>query len=180
MARCDCCGCVLEDDYGTSTVSGDGTADDPFVVTRVDPAFVRPAVKLSRGTLASVPNNTPTVIPWATEVFDTDNMWVIGSPNRITFRTRGIFQFGAQWQWPNNVTQLRGAEWYHTPIATGVAVRLINELTDPPANVFQRQLNYQWYFEVGDYIELYLMQSSGGALNLDSANAWAVYMGRFV
>lgn len=180
MARCDCCGCVFEDDYGTSTVAGTGTFDDPFTVTRVDPAFVRPAVKLSRTTLASVPNNTPTEVPWVTEAFDTDTMWVVGNATRITFRTRGLFQFGARWQWPSNTTGLRGAEWILVPAATGIDVPLIDELTDPPSGAFNRQLNYQWYFEVGDYIELLLTQSSGGALNLDSADGWAVYMGRKV
>ena len=178
--KCDCCGCVFDDDYGTSTVSGEGTADDPFTVTRVDPAFVRPAVKLSRTTLASVPNNTPTEVPWVTEVFDTDSMWSAGNPTRITFNTAGMYQFGAQWQWPLNVTQLRGAEWILVPGGTGSDVVLIEELTDPPGAVFNRQLNYQWHFEVGDFIELLVNQNSGGALNLDSANAWAVYMGRYV
>lgn len=180
MAKCDCCGCVLVDDYGTSTVSGQGTAADPFVVSRVDPAFVRPAVKITRITTLATVNNTPEPVPFTAETFDTDNMWVVGSPTRITFRTAGIFQFGAIWQWPSNTTGRREALWRFTPVSGSGAVTLINESVATSTGFFDRQLNYQWHFEVGDYVELLVTQSSGGALNLQKAEAWAVYMGRFV
>lgn len=180
MSRCDCCGCVLEDDYGTSTVAGTGTFDDPFTVTRVDPAFVRPAVKVTRSILANVPNNTPTEVPFTTEVFDTNAMWIVGTPTRITFQTRGIFQFGAYWTWPANTTGRREGLWRYTPANGSGAVTLINESVATSGNVFRRQLNYQWFFEIGDYVELLVTQSSGGLLNLDAADAWAVYMGRKV
>lgn len=180
MSRCDCCGCQFADDYGTSTVSGSGTSADPFTVTRVDPAFVRPAVRVTGGTVASVPNQaTPlTVVPFNTEVFDTDNMWVIGSPTRLTLQRTGFYVFGAEILWPSNATGNRIMEWRHTPISGSGAVALLDNRNDAPSGDYSRQLNYQWYFTAGDYLELYVGQVSGGALNMTSSIAWAVYIGR--
>lgn len=178
--RCDCCGCVIEADYGTTTVSGSGTSEDPFTVTRVDPAFVRPAVRVTRaGALAAVPNNTPTPVPFTAEVFDTDNMWSALTPDRITFNTAGVYQFGANWIWPSNTTGQRFGFWVYVPIV-GPAVSLIDETVQTTTGDLRRKLDYQWHFAAGDYIRLDVAQTSGGALNMSSAIAWAVYMGRKV
>lgn len=178
--NCSCCGCVLEDDYGTSTVSGDGSHADPYTVTRVDPAFVRPAVRITRaGALASVPNGTVTNVPFTAEVFDTNNMWVVGTPERITFQTAGIYSFGFSWIWPSNTTGKRLGYVIYFPISGGSST-LIDEEVQTTTGDLRRQLNYQWYFSVGDYIRLDVAQQSGGALNLSSAIGWAVYHGRKV
>lgn len=178
--RCDCCGCVLVDDYGTSTVTGAGTEADPYMVTRVDPDFIRPAVRITRVTTLATTNNTPETVPFTAEVFDTDNMWDVGNPTRITFNTAGVYSFGANWQWPSNTTGRRGGDWFYTPFNGVPPFELIEEDVQTTSGVFRRQLNYQWFFQVGDYIELDVTQSSGGALNLNAASAWAVYHGRKV
>ena len=178
--RCDCCGCVLEPDYGTTTVAGSGTAADPFTVTRVDPAFIRPAVRITRAAaLASVPNNTPTTVPFTAEVFDTDTMWDVGNPNYIVFQKAGIFSFGYSWIWPSNTTGQRLGAIVYEPIV-GAASTLINETVQTTSGDFRRQLSYQWFFQIGDRIRLDVTQVSGGALNLNSAIGWAVYHGRKV
>lgn len=178
--RCDCCGCFIEEDYGTTTVAGSGTHEDPFTVTRVDPAFVRPAVRITRAAvLPSVPNNTITPVPFTAEVFDTDNMWSVGTPTLITFNTPGIYQFGANWIWPSNTTGQRFGFWIYTPVA-GPSVTMIDETVQTTGGDLRRQLNYQWHFSAGDTIRLDVAQTSGGALNLNSAVAWAVYIGRYV
>lgn len=178
MSRCDCCGCVVQADYGTSTVAGTGTIADPFMVTRVDPAFVRPMVRVTGGVMAAVPNNTPTAVIYGTEVFDTNNMWVIGQPTRITFQTRGFYLFGSRVIWPSNLTGNRISTWRYTPANGSGAVNFVSSQSDAPSGDLNKQLNYQWYFEIGDYIELLVTQVSGIALNLNSSSAWAVYTGR--
>lgn len=178
--RCDCCGCQIESDYGTSTVSGAGTAEDPYTVTRVDPAFVRPALRVTRAAvLAAVPNNTPTSVPFDTEVFDTNNMWVIGTPQYITFQTAGVFSFGFGWIWPSNTTGKRYGFITYEPVSGG-AISFIDEEVQTTTGDLRRKLEYQYFFQIGDRIRLDVAQTSGGALNLTSAVGWAIYHGRKV
>lgn len=178
--RCDCCGCVLESDYGTSTVAGSGTTTDPFTVTRTDPAFIRPMARVTRvAVLGGVPNNTPTPVPFDTEVFDTDMMWVIGTPTLITFQKAGLFSFGASWSWPSNTTGQRFG--FLTVFRGATVITTINEAVQTTTGDLRRQLNYQWYVEIGDTLRLDVAQTSGGALNLNSGVAmWALYHGRKV
>ena len=179
MSTCDCCGCLLVDDYGTTTVAGTGTQEDPYSVTRIDPAFIRPAVRVTRASTLATVNNTPITVPFTAEVFDTDTMWIGGNPNYITLQKAGVFSFGFSWIWPSNTTGLRYGWIVYEPIAAP-AIELIDEIVQTTTGDFRRQLNYQWYFQIGDKIRLDVAQSSGGALNLTSAIGWAVYHGRKV
>src|SRR5688572_32190137 len=94
MAKCDCCGCVITEDYGTSQVVGTGSSDDPFVVSMVDPAWVRPAARVRRTTDQLISNSIFVPISFDTEVFDTGNFWVIGSPTLFTISEAGMYAFG--------------------------------------------------------------------------------------
>lgn len=177
-SRCDCCGCVIEADYGTSSVEGSGTAADPFTVSRVDPAFSRPRVKVTSGVVAAVPNNTPTNIPFTTEVFDTNNMWVVGTPDRITFQTAGMYIIGARITWASNITSNRSTIITHVPLSL-ISYTLYSDLVNAPSGDFARPLTYAYHFEAGEYINIAGLQQSGGALNIQSTEAWAVYVGRY-
>lgn len=179
MSKCDCCGCQVADDYGTSTASGTGTAADPFMITRVDPAFVRPMVRVTGGVIAAIPNNTPTPVPFSAEIFDTDNMWVIGNPTIITIQTAGFFIYGSRVVWPSNNVGNRHSFITHFPVS-GPAVGSITNQDNAPTGDYDRQLNYQSYFSVGDQLRLDVAQVSGGALNLTASVFWAVYIGRKV
>lgn len=178
MSKCDCCGCSITDDYGTSTVTGEGSLDDPYQVSRVDPAFVRPMVRITAPVQAGIANNTPTLVSFNTEVFDTDNMWVIGSPTVITIRTAGLWVFGASSVWPGNTTGNRFMFWQYT--SPSGSITLIDSARDATTGDMGFELNYQWHFEVGDILSLQVAQTSGGALNHNSANAWFCWVGRFV
>lgn len=180
MATCSCCGCVLVSDYGTSTVTGTGSQTDPYVITHVDPNFVRPMVRISGGAIAPTTTAVTASLPFTTEVFDTDTMWAVGQPTRIIFQKRGLFLIGAFALWVGNVTGYREMSILYTP-SVGVPSTL--ETTrddDPPATDLYQKINYQWFFEVGDYIEIQVTQTSGGGLNVGSGVAWAMYTGRKV
>lgn len=180
MATCNCCGCSLADDYGTSTVEGSGSFDDPYSVTMVDPNFTRPLVRataLSSDT-QTISTATPTAVNFATEAFDTDTMWAIGQPSRIVFQTTGIFTFGAEWVWPSSATPgIKSAFW-----RLNGATQLVSERVDGGASAamgeLRRQLNYVYPFNAGDYVELIVTQTSGGNLVIGNRSAWAMFVGK--
>lgn len=176
--RCDCCGCVVADDYGTSVVTGSGTADDPYQVSPTDTSFVRPMVRVTQDT-QSIPNNTPTVVTYDSAVFDTNTMWSGANPSRITFQTAGLYVFGSRWDWAFNVTGLRNAYWAYTNLAA-VTTTLIDAHRDATGSGVNRMnLPYQWYFQAGEYIALEVEQSSGGNLSVGPVFSWACWLGNF-
>lgn len=168
---CSCCGCVLQDDYGTSTVTGDGSHLDPFVVEVVDPSFLRPAVRLTD--TESVPANTPTIITWATEVFDTAAMWDIGVPTSIIMPQTGIYMMGAAASLA--VTQ-----------TLGITIELLKNGTAIHTHIFsasevfavEGNTSYVFFFAAGDTLQLRVTHAhSLGAASV-STIMWACYLGR--
>lgn len=175
-----CCGCDLEDDYGTSVVTGEGSAEDPYTVTQIDPEFNRPVVRIGRATSQSIPNNTPTILSFSTEFFDSDSMWDIGAPTRFTIPYTGIYIMNVSFKWAQTTANRE----------SGFILNGATELDLKSAqnsNVVAHPLNhtYMWYFTAGDYVEVIVFQNSGAPLNIvaDATNpisAWMMYIGQKV
>ena len=123
-------------------------------------------------------------IAFDTQSLDTeepgDNMWVVGSATRITFKTAGVYQVGGIATFAINTTGVRAA-----------VIRL-NGTTDiarhdqgsaPSSAINVGLLPHTIYsFAVNDYIELYAFQSSGGNLaysvGTDQLNLYAAWAGQ--
>lgn len=182
----NCCGCSIEQDYGTTIIVGDGSDESPFTISRADPAYVRPAVRVRRTTNQSItPSGTANVISFDTEVFDSANMWVIGSPTLITIPQNGLYIFGGAGIWTANATGTRELSIRRN----GTQILITND--NPPNSVnggtttLYHTISYQQNLGVGDTLELLARQESGGSLNMlaeveGSIVFWAFYVGRFV
>lgn len=169
---CSCCGCVLQDDYGTSLVTGDGSHLDPFVVEVVDPSFLRPAVRLADSEV--VPANVPTIISWAAEVFDTAAMWSAGVPTSIIMPQTGIYMMGAAMQ-VGGVTQTLGLTMELLKNGTAIHTHIFSA-----GEGFELEGNtsYVFYFSAGDTLQLRVTHHhSGGGREIFSI-MWACYLGR--
>lgn len=181
MSDLVCCGCHLASDYGTQVTTGEGSSASPFTVTQVDPEFKRPLVRvgLTLGTNQSFTTGVDGAVSFTVEYFDSDNMWVVGSPTRLTIPKAGIYLIGFTGKWTSSVNAQREL-WIRLNGTTELdrkSAQNGNAVNHPFT------MNYVYYFNVGDYIEFMGLQSSGGALTMlsDSSNpitAWMMYMGR--
>lgn len=114
--------------------------------------------------------NVLTLVPLDTELEDNDNMHSTGTnPSRIIFQTTGLFDIDAAADWPSNATGNRqltlrlnsgGTSGGGTFIAQRDATPNASGATSvyPVLSIKYRAVN------VGDYVELFIRQVSGGSL----------------
>ncbi len=187
MAKCDCCGCVFLSDYGTSTITGEGTATDPYVVSVVDPTWERPSARVRRTTTQSIPSTDATFTPitFNTAIFDTRTFWSAGAPTLITIPEQGLYVFGGNGKWAANATGTREIGFRRNGSEILLVVDQPMEATNGGTTVPSSHASYQARLNAGDTLELIVRQESGGALDMtaeadNSIVFWIVYAGKVV
>ena len=116
-----------------------------------------------RSTTQSIPNAAATSITFDNKLFDTDALWVPGSPTRLTFATAGVWDLTAGVGFNTNGTGVRVA-WIS--LNGSDATRLIQNGGPPAAgDVTDLVLATRYKFSAGDFVELRTYQTSGGALS---------------
>lgn len=122
--------------------------------------------KVNRTTVLSIPNNIVTAITYVNEEYDSDNLWVVGTPDTLTIPPggAGLWRFILNAQFAINATGAR-----HLSITQNGTIK----------GSFNNAGNAAWYVGgcvvaeficvVGDAIKTLAYQTSGGALNLDNA-----------
>lgn len=185
MANCDCCGCVIESDYGTSIVTGKGTRLDPYIISIVDTAWVRPAARVRNTTGQTISvSGTASVVSFDSEIFDTGNFWSAAAPTLIKIPETGIYIFGASGIWAANGTGTRELSFRKNG-------SLIIQSNDQPVDTATAavtpyaHITYQTRLDTGDTLELLARQESGGSLAMiaednDSIVFWIVYAGKTI
>lgn len=111
-SRCNCakskkCDCfILDDGYdglqiannNTTLVHGVGTSDRPYYVQNIHhPSFIPSAAKVK--TLTATPASTLKFISFNIIDFNTDGIFNINQPDRLTINRGGVYMFGASIQW---------------------------------------------------------------------------------
>lgn len=120
--------------------------------------FVEPGTSLTSG--------SETRVPWLIEEADTDGMHSLTTnPSRITIQRAGWYSFAATVQFTNNATGARQAKMtlnadLANPLAADTKTAVSGLHTALSLAV------HMVYCEVGDYIEVWAYQNSGGALAL--------------
>lgn len=180
-----CCGCHVEDDYGTSFVSGTGESTDPYSIEQeLNDAilFKRPVVKTTLQVDRSVPLNTPTAIQWTGVQFDTHNMFSLVNPTRVVIPITGLYLMGYQVVW-----NAPGDYKTHEFVLNGTTT--LDSHTKLDSGVFNANQTgyYQWYFSENDYVELVLTADANksiiGRLENDAfrrgfSGLWMMYLGK--
>lgn len=182
--NCNCCSCIVQADYGTSLITGTGSQSDPFQVNQVDPGWVRPMVRATRATNQSIPNNVDTPVSFSSTIFDTDTMWNIANPTRLTINTGGLYLLGVTGIMDPNATGIREYSFR----VNGLTTIDFTDKTQPSPTYFSHV--YPWPLQSSDYIEIMIRQTSGVALNLlhlgvgggllDACFFWACYLGKVI
>lgn len=185
MARCDCCGCVIQSDYGTSIVTGSGTASDPYTISMAEVPYVRPAARVRRTTNQLISIGNFDTVEFDTEIFDTDSIWDISNPSAFTINTAGLYVFGACAKWAAAAAGTRELSFFLNNTTLLLSNDQPPDSTNGATTTPWQHITYQYRFSVGDSLELLARQSSAGTLNLtaepdDSIVFWIFYAGRVI
>lgn len=138
-----------------------------------------PACRVYHNANQSIPTGVLTALAFNSERYDTDTMHSTVTANgRITFKTAGLFMFGANLEWATDSTSFRFAV-----IRLNGTTVVSNILGPPAAGVATVQAMVGTYkFAINDYIEVLAQQNSAGAINVSAiANSspefWATWIG---
>ena len=123
--------------------------------------------RVYRSTNQSIPNNTDTTVIFDTVRFDVGGFTNLGAhPTRLTAPVTGYYMIGGTAAFPNG-------DYYSqiVPLLNGslVSGQLAGLSTSVPAGNPNLIVNVIWQLNQGDYVELDVVQSSGGPANLLSA-----------
>lgn len=123
--------------------------------------------KSSSTSIAS--SNGPQAISWTTAINNTDGIWSSGTnPSRLTCNTAGLYDIEAALHY----TAFTGGEFQigvalnsaSTWPSAGSADRLMEQVTPANPNTSLGEggnLKFEWFLNVGDYVELFTCQNSG-------------------
>lgn len=177
-----CCGCILDDDYGTSTVAGDGSETNPYSVRQIDPTFNRPVVRAIKtlATSQTITTGVDTAITFNSTIFDSHGMFNVANNTRLTIPIEGLYLLGADIPWDTTSAfkqirfRLNGSLFFWT--ATHIR---------PVSGAFPNNIQYTYTFSVGDYVEVIAQHQQGSDLNVVSntaqpCNFWMMYLGKRV
>ena len=163
----------INDTNGTLNYIDPTSATDGQVLTRdnasggkvkwATPTFT--GCSLSKTASQSIPNGTLTTVTWNNELFDTNSFHDnVTNNSRITIPSgkAGKYLIIANTNWPANTTGYRELRFYkNTNIIT------YSKCIQPTiSEAIMLQLHYIADAAVGDYFEVKVEQTSGGALNV--------------
>jgi hypothetical protein len=128
-----------------------------------------PAVQV-RDMAATIPNSSSTSLQFANEVSDTDNMFTVGQPDRITVHTAGWYVVSGYIDWAADVDGYRRIR-LNTPSNNGVVdgdftAEEVSAVTVAAESTRQTITGIR-HFIAGDTIGFRVSQTSGGALSVD-------------
>lgn len=129
-----------------------------YVDAMVREAVTRPSVRARRTTNQTIPHNTVTAVIFDMEDHDNDFMWEgITHPERITITTPGIYIILGQVQWAASAAGYRGQLLQHS--SAGLIAQTHTQQS-ASINLWRGNVATTWDCEVGDYIELIVIQTS--------------------
>ena len=117
-----------------------------------------PATRIRRTTNQSIAASTETIISFDAERYDTDNMWVVGTPTRITMNTAGLYDIKA-----TVAFSAGGGSWtsYMFFRVNGTTRIAQTQTLAPDTLGTTLTLATTWKFAATDYVEVGVWQNSG-------------------
>ncbi len=117
----------------------------------------------------SISNTTWTTLTWDTQLVDSDNMMALGTETVMTVRTPGCYAIHAQIMYAADVDGVRGLTCDR--IRGGARTTLVRggqraaDGTGTPSQETAFQIATYAELEIGDQLDFWTWQNSGGALN---------------
>ena len=135
-----------------------------YVDQKVREEVTRPGCRARRSTDQSILHTTVTTIIFDTQDYDNDNIWEgVDNPDRLTIKTAGIYLIVGQVHWAANAAGYRGHFLWHSIHGTLAQVHTQQSTND---NLWRGQVLTTWDCIVGDYLELRVIQNTGGPLDV--------------
>ena len=134
--------------------------DRTQVIERALPSPINTSIyaDVSRATLQSIPKNVTTAISFSTQIEDTSNFWVIGSPTRFTIPISGRYLISGNVAWAPNNTGTR-----RLGIRVNGTTLICNEEVLGSNNEQDMSIATQWFLPATAYVELVVLTSSNPA-----------------
>jgi len=134
--------------------------DRTQVIERALPSPINTSIyaDVSRATLQSIPKNVTTAISFSTQIEDTSNFWVIGSPTRFTIPITGRYLISGNVAWAPNNTGTR-----RLGIRVNGTTLICNEEVLGSNNEQDMSIATQWFLPATAYVELVVLTSSNPA-----------------
>lgn len=126
-----------------------------------------PRCGMSRNALQSIPNNVLTALSWDTVIENAFGMWSAGTPTRITSAVNGLYVISANIEWAVNGVGHRDVGIRKN--GTIIAARQLWMASTSGSATFQATATFQFLLAPGDYFEVVVSQTSGGALDVTGA-----------
>lgn len=139
------------------------------IITPVPPLIDR-SVRVVRTAVQSIPNAVNTAISWQAEDFDTEDMWNIGSPTRITIATLKKYKLLAVANFAANITSFRRA-FFQLNGVTVMGITTVDAVGAAGVGTTFAVLDER-LLNPGDFIELIVRQDSGVALDFNFGSAF--------
>lgn len=119
----------------------------------------------------AIAGSADTAITFATEIFDTDEIWDVGAPTRLTCKTTGIYLITANAKFA--VQQV----WYIKHNGSTVIAQHNSSATGAPIT-----LTTVYALTANDYVELFIHNSAGTSQNVEAESNYSpvfsmVYLG---
>lgn len=125
----------------------------------------RPSATLYMTGTQSTTSTTNTQISWTSASGDTWGGWSSGSPTRYTVQVAGWYRLSGTVMWAGNATGARHSEFYQNGVENTSTLTIWG--TAPGAGQFPHAANHViLQAAVGDYFQMNVWQSSGGALGI--------------
>lgn len=125
---------------------------------------------VGRAAAQSIPNGTNTNVIFDTVIEDVLSMWSAGNPTRLTLPYAGLWAIGAFVMFEGNAAGIRMVQI--SGFASDLSIA-------PSGSTYMKSPFTIRRFSANDYIQLIVLQSSGGALNIPAGGAmlWALFLG---
>lgn len=116
------------------------------------------------GTSQSVPNNSPTALTWNANNYDTNGLHsTTANTSRVTIKTAGKYRISVFVQWLQNTTGLRSMTLYKNGVGSATISGATANAAASASPMFLL-IAADISLVVGDYLEVYGLQTSGGPL----------------
>jgi hypothetical protein len=131
-----------------------------------------PLCDVAQASAQSIPNNALTALTWDTEVTDNDSAHsTVTNSSRITFQAAGWYHYEALYIAAFNTAGYRIVAAYKN----GALYKPGQRLTPSVSNATDIAASGYIQVVVGDYLEIFVYQSSGAALLTDTTNLGRPY-----
>ncbi|TMR11757.1 hypothetical protein ETD86_34885 [Nonomuraea turkmeniaca] len=124
-----------------------------------------PYALLTRSSVLSIPNNAVNAIAWNAETIDRDGGHsTVTNPSRYTCATAGYYEVWGYIKWATVAGGYRACEMRKN----GGGPANVDYRPLPSSNEAANQVRGDFFLNVGDYMELWAFQNSGGSINIDN------------